>query len=210
MPKLTTNVYIDGFNLYRGCVKGTPYRWLNLSKLCTMLLPGHQINRIRYFTALVQPTPFSPQKLQHQLTYIRALKTIPNLTDHYGQFRTHTVRRPLASPPPGSPRFVEILDRKEKGSDVNLATYMLVDGFKKEYEMAVVISNDSDLVEPIKLLQSELGLRVGVIHPHVNVVHELRDAAEFYRHIRERAIKNCQFPNTLTDTDGTITKPADW
>jgi len=55
--------------------------------------------------------------------------------------------------------MVEILDTKEKGSDVNLATYLLMDGFKREYEMAVVISNDSDLVEPIKLVTSERGLK---------------------------------------------------
>jgi len=157
--KRKTNVYVDGFNLYYGCVKGTPYRWLNISKLCTLLLPGHSINRIRYFTALVTPTPNDPQLLQRQLTFIRALRTIPNLSVHYGLFMTHSVWRPLANPQTTGPNMVEILDTKEKGSDVNLATYLLMDGFKREYEMAVVISNDSDLVEPIKLVTSERGLK---------------------------------------------------
>jgi hypothetical protein len=52
---LKTNVYIDGFNLYYGCVRNTPPRWLDLSALCTKLLPKNKINRIRYFTALVTP-----------------------------------------------------------------------------------------------------------------------------------------------------------
>ena len=209
--QLDTNIYIDGFNLYYGCVKGTPYRWLNLSKLCTMLLPGHRINRIRYFTALVTSPPTDPQQRQRQLTYIRALRTIPNLSVHYGQFRTHIVSRPLATPSPAGPTTVEVLDTKEKGSDVNLASYLLFDGFNKEYQQAVVISNDSDLVEPIRLANVELGLPVGVLHPYPNQhIWELDNAALFYRPIRERVLRASQFSTILTDAHGTITKPTSW
>ena len=37
-----------------------------------------------------------------------------------------------------------IRDWEEKGSDVNLVTRLLVDGFNGEYEHAVVMSNDGD------------------------------------------------------------------
>ena len=47
MPPVKTIVYIDGFNLYYGCLKGTPYKWLNPLLLCQALLPGHQIIGIR-------------------------------------------------------------------------------------------------------------------------------------------------------------------
>ena len=57
---MRTNVYIDGFNLYYGCLKGTPYRWLDLRKHCELLLPKHQIQRIRYFTAMVTARPQDP------------------------------------------------------------------------------------------------------------------------------------------------------
>lgn len=210
MMKLETNVYVDGFNLYYGCVRGTPYRWLNLSKLCTLLLPGHRIKRIRYFTALVTPQSNRPEQLQNQLIYIRALQTTPNISIHYGQFLTHPVSRPLAHPSADGPTMAEVLDTKEKGSDVNLATYLLMDGFKKEYQMAVVISSDSDLVEPIKLVAQELGLPVGVLHPHRRHSVELSGVAEFYRGIRERALRASQFPPVLTDATGTITKPTTW
>jgi hypothetical protein len=50
---MRTNVYVDGFNLYYGCLKGTPYRWLDLEALCSRLLPTNSIHRIRYFTARV-------------------------------------------------------------------------------------------------------------------------------------------------------------
>jgi len=207
---LETNVYIDGFNLYYGCVKGTSYRWLNLSKLCTMLLPRHHVKKIKYFTSLIRPQPNDPQQLQRQLTYIRALKTIPNLSVYYGQFRTHIVKRPLAHPTGSNTNMVEVLDTKEKGSDVNLATHLLADGFNKEYQIAVIVSNDSDLVEPIKFVTNQLHLPIGILHPHKQFIRELSKLAEFYRPIREKAIKASLFPPTLTDANGTITKPPSW
>jgi len=106
--------------------------------------------------------------------------------------------------------MVEVLDTKEKGSDVSLATYLLVDGFKKDYQMAVVISSDSDLVEPIKLTINQLVLPVGVLHPHRTHSAELSQVAKFYRPIRQRALKVSQFPPVLVDAGGTITKPTTW
>ena len=52
---------------------------------------------------------------------------------------------------------------EEKGSDVNLAAHLLVDGFTGKYEVAVVVSNDADLLEPVRLVRAVLGLPVGVI-----------------------------------------------
>ena len=52
---LFTNVYIGGFNLYYGALKGTPYKWLDLDALCRRLLPKHELGRIRYFTAPSSP-----------------------------------------------------------------------------------------------------------------------------------------------------------
>ena len=129
---------------------------------------------------------------------------------HYGQFLTHPERRPLARPIPGVPRMVDVLDTKEKGSDVNLAAYLLIDGVKKDCQLAVIISNDSDLVEPIRLARAELGLDVGVLHPHRRHVKELSQVATFYRPIRGRVLRDSQFPSSLTDETGTITKPSCW
>lgn len=57
---MRTNVYVHGFNLYYGCLKGTRYRWLDLETLCERLLPRHQIQRLRYFTARVAARPNKP------------------------------------------------------------------------------------------------------------------------------------------------------
>ncbi len=46
-----TYVYIDGFNLYYGALKKTPYRWLDLAELCRLMLPTSDVQRINYYTA---------------------------------------------------------------------------------------------------------------------------------------------------------------
>ena len=209
---MKTNVYVDGFNLFYGCVKDTPFRWLNLAQLCQVLLPKDCIHRIRYFTAPVQPRPGHPQQRVHQDIYLRALRTIPNLSIHYGQFRSRVVRLPLAQPSAGSPRTVEVVRTEEKGSDVNLATALLVDGFTHDFAAAVVVSNDSDLLAPINVVRQRLGYPVGILNPHPRRQRSraLVQAATFTRQVSRRALQASQFPHTLTDAHGTITKPQGW
>jgi len=40
---MATIVYVDGFNLYYGALKGTPYKWLDIHALSRRLLPNDQI-----------------------------------------------------------------------------------------------------------------------------------------------------------------------
>ena len=213
---MITNVYIDGFNLYYRALKPNPqYRWLDLAKLSQALLPAHQINRIRYFTAIVDQRPDDPLQQRRQLLYIRALRTIPNLSIHYGQFKTRTQRRPLARPIRGFGGSVLVKNTEEKGTDVNLATYLIMDGYEGDYEQALVISNDSDLALPIGMVRNKLRLPVGVVNPNPEAKGnytptELRQAATFLRRIRLNALRNSQFSDALTDDTGTFHKPADW
>jgi hypothetical protein len=140
--KIKTTVYVDGFNLYYGAAKHTPYKWVNLAALCANVLPGISIHRLRYFTALVTPLPSDPYTRQRQEIYIRALQTLPNISIHLGHFLQSTVMMPLANPPGSGQRFAEVLKMEEKGSDVNIATYMLVDAFRADCDQLVVITND--------------------------------------------------------------------
>ncbi len=57
---MDTYVYIDGFNLYYGALKGTQYKWLNLQKLCELVLPNNKIAYIKYYTARVKDRPDDP------------------------------------------------------------------------------------------------------------------------------------------------------
>ncbi len=189
-----TNVYVDGFNLYYGCLKGTSYKWLDLSKLCGVLLKGNAINRIRYFTARVRPRPDDPNQQQRQQAYIRALETIPNLSVHHGHFLAHPVRMPLANPGASGPKTVEVMKTEEKG----------------DYEVAVVVSNDSDLLEPLRVVKRELGLTVGILNPQKRPSRVLAQEADFMKQIRPGALKTSQFPAALKDAHGTVRRPKEW
>ena len=207
---IRTNVYIDGLNLYYRALRGTPYRWLDLGNLARLLLPRHDIGRIRYFTAVVANRPGDPTQAQRQQTYLRALQTVSNLTIHYGHLLSKTKRRPLAQVPQTGPRIVEILDTEEKGSDVNLASYLLLDGFENDYETAVVVSNDSDLELPIRMARTRLGKQVGVFDPSRRRSFELHNAASWYRPLRQGPLSASLFPAALSDDQGPISKPNTW
>jgi hypothetical protein len=201
------NVYIDGFNLYYGAVKGTPHKWLNLAEMCRLLLPRDQILQIKYFTALVNPRPSDPDQRSRQETFLRALKTIPNLSIIYGFFLTHEITMPLAPPARG---FQRVIKTEEKGSDVNLATHLLMDGFDDAYELAVVVSNDSDLLEPIKVVTQRLGKPVGILNPHRVPSVALLPHAMFVKQIRQGVLARSQFPGVMGDSRGTFSKPSTW
>ena len=155
-------MYVDGFNLYHRALQDGPYKWLDLGKLCTMLLPDFEIEHIYYFTARVKPRKDDPSQPQRQQAYLRALETIPGLDIHYGKFVRREKRLPLVRPK-GKQRFADVWRTEEKASDVNLATQLLIDGFNQRYEAAVVVSKTTDLVAPIRAVREELGLPVGVI-----------------------------------------------
>ena len=50
-----------------------------------------------------------------------------------------------------------VLRTEEKGSDVNLATYLLLDAFDNDYDTAIVVSNDSDFIHPIEVVRRRFG-----------------------------------------------------
>lgn len=209
---MLTNIYIDGFNLYYRALKDTEFRWLDLRQLAEILFPDDVIQRICYFTALINPRPGNPNQLRRQLVYLRALATLSGFEAHYGTFRPRMKIRPMSQTVSGIPRYVEVLDSEEKGSDVNLATRLLIDGFNRDYEQAVVISNDSDFASPIRYVRAGLGLRVTVVNPdnNNNTHRDLEDAATYVRRLRRSHLRRSQFPPTLCDAQGVITKPTAW
>jgi uncharacterized LabA/DUF88 family protein len=204
-----TNIYIDGFNLYYGALKGTGYKWLNPLDLCRVALkPTHVFNRLRYFTARVHPRPHDPGQPLRQGLYLRALRTLPGVSIHLGHFLVHNVRMPLTSNPAHK---VEVVKVEEKGSDVNLATHLLNDAHLGDFACAVVISNDSDLVEAVKIVRNQLKRTVVVLSPHQgSPSRELRREASLFKPFRAHWLSSSQFPATMTDATGAFYKPPEW
>jgi hypothetical protein len=206
---MKTNVYVDGFNLYYGAIKGTPYKWLDIRKYCELAFPRNAIHEVHYCTALVKGAPWDLHRSSRQQIFIRALETT-GVEVHYGSFLSNVVRMPLARPKPGGPRMVEVIKTEEKGSDVALGALLVAHGYQGRYEAAIVVSNDSDLVLPIRIVRDELNLPVGILNPHKRFSVELSKVAAFRKQIRTGVLSAAQFPKTLADAHGRITKPSTW
>ncbi len=227
---MDTHVYIDGFNLYYGLLRSSPFKWLNLEAFCDQLLPKNDIKKISYFTARVSARPRDPDQPLRQQMYLRALATLPRVEVHFGTFLSSVIRQPLVAPHPTDPRKYAtasgkpvlktdgtgatmtdwVLKTEEKGSDVNLAAHLLRDAYRQSCLCAVIVSNDSDLLTPIRMAKSDCGLTVGLILPRPRGSIELKSIADFSISPRQHHLAASQFPQTLADSTGTITKPAVW
>jgi len=206
-----TNIYVDGFNLYYRCLKGTPCKWLDIGKLCQLLLPHNVINEIKYFTANVTARPGDPNQPFRQQIYFRALETIPNLRIVRGHFLTNKVSMlKVGCAPNKDSSYVQVIKTEEKGSDVNLATHLVYDACNDNFECAVVVSKDSDLLEPIRIVRQELGLTVGLLNPGKKKSFALIPQVDFIKEIRRGVLMASQFPNELQDANGKFKKPASW
>lgn len=202
------NVYIDGFNLYYGSIKGTPYKWLNPLVMCRLLFPRDSINRIKYFTARVAARRADPDQPIRQNTYFRALRTVPEIEIIEGTFLTKEVMMPKANSYPQA--YVRVIKTEEKGSDVNLAVHLLNDAYQKEFELAVMVTNDSDLLEALKMVKYQLGLPVGIVNPQQHPSFRLKQHATFIKTLRKGVLSASQFPDMLSDMHGAFHKPATW
>ena len=208
---MRTRVYIDGFNLYYGCLKGTPAKWLNPVQLCDNLLPKNLIEFVRYFSATVSARPNDPDQATRQQIYFRALATEPRLSIHLGHFLTHFVRMPEAAAwRAGKYKPCDVVKTEGKGSDVNLATYLLMDAFDDLFDCAIVVSNDSDLKEPIAQVKQRFGKVIGILNPQMYVSRALAPLADFTKQVRYSALAKAQFPDKLADAKGAFSKPPRW
>ena len=185
----------------------------------TLLRPANVITGVRYYTAHIsgRVDPTAPARQQR---YLEALRTLPEVSVHLGAFLISEKFAGLVHPPEFRPRVAlpqpwpdvaKVVKVEEKGSDVNLACHLLLDAFRGSYDMAALISSDSDLVEPIRITTQILGKPVGLLSPVGNPNPELRRAASFVRRISVSDIAASQLPDPVVRPDGTtITKPAAW
>lgn len=206
---MRTFIYVDGFNLYYRALKhDNSLKWLDIKKLCQSILSQeNSILRINYYSARVSDKiKVGTSKRQH--SYIRALETIPEMRIHMGNFLVKPKTAKLVEPI-GGIRYAKFFNIEEKGSDVNLATHMVLDACKDRYDVAVVISNDTDLVEPIRVVKEELGKVVGIICPAEKIAESLKKIPpSFVRYISRNKLKKAQFPNYIGNTG--IKKPNKW
>lgn len=204
-------VYIDRFNLYYGAVKGTPHKWLDLTAFSRAITPSrYAVERIRYFTAKVAAIPSNPSVHVRQAAYLDALAAhCTNLEIHYGHFLRHAVTAEDANV---RGRYHRVWKNEEKGSDVNLAVHLVHDAFTAGHQASVLVSNDSDLLEAVRLVKSR-GIAVYWFPPlrpgrhAAAVLHkEIGQLGKIY----PATLPTCQLPNPVGTPKGPVHKPTTW
>jgi hypothetical protein len=200
------HAYIDGFNLYYGIRRRPRDKWLNLEALLDRLFPDDDVALIRYFTARVKGK-IDPTAPAHQQAYLSALSSLPRVSVRFGKFNVNPTWLPLNMP---SQWRVPVLRAEEKGSDVNLATYLLTDAFAKACEMAIIISNDSDLREPIKVVQQPpFNLTVWVVNPLTTPKTKM--GADYHIDLRRADVAASHFPDRVRTSKGKwVVRPNSW
>ncbi len=212
---MAAHTYIDGFALYHMCLRRREDRshlkWLDLVALASSILPDEDITLVRYYTARVGDAPDDPQRASRQDTYLRALATLPGLVIRQGNFVRSKREVMLANPPKGIQPRQTAWVRQEKRSDVSLATDLLLDAFDHRPEVALIVTNDSDFVEPIRVLRERFDIRVVVMSPDDHVSKRLASAASHARTLDHRLLEDCQLPDVVIDESGReIRRPERW
>ncbi|NTW17334.1 MAG: NYN domain-containing protein [Syntrophaceae bacterium] len=196
-------VYVDGFNLYFGMLdagidKG---KWLNVKLLAENLLkPNQHLSDVHYFTSRVSN---DPDKQKRQSTYIEALESV-GVRIHYGHYQSGSVT---------CKRCQHLwATYNEKMTDVNIATRMLIDAYQDRYDMAMLISGDSDLVPPIRAVHDLFpSKRVFVAFPPKRHNQTIAICAKGSMTIGRRKIIESQFPETVQKNDSFIlSRPNEW
>ena len=196
--------YIDGFNIYYGLKdKGwRRYYWLNVSLLAQNLLkPDQHLALTKYFTARVS-SPLDKQK--RQSTFLESLETLDGLEMFYGQYQLNPHKCHKCG--------YQGLESKEKMTDVNIAVELLKDAYGDNYDMALLISADSDLVPPMLAVRELFPQkRIVVAFPPNRYSFALDEAAHASIHIGRGNIARSLLSEEIIKPDGTILRcPPSW
>jgi uncharacterized LabA/DUF88 family protein len=207
--------YIDGFNLFYGmCEKAravqngvavnqhwTRYSWLDLWKFSqSLLIPGQQLIHTKYFTSRIKGKPDSQMR---QSIYVDALGTLPNLSIFYGVFQPdHKICTQCGK---------DSFPLQEKKTDVNIATQMIHDALQRNFDVAVLVSGDSDQVPTVEMVTKVFKRKVIVAFPPRRFSANLQAVATGSFRIGEAKFQSSILPHTIQLPSGKIlTCPADW
>ncbi len=200
---MKTIVYIDGFNLYYGLKskKFYKYLWLDLYDLSRRITPkGTNLVAVKYFTTR-QGTP--REKYLRQKTFIEALESYTPIQVFYGQYTTKKDKIFW---------FFKHKRYVEKRTDVNIATHMISDAFRDEFDYFVLVSGDSDQVPTIEKIKEYCPNKkyIAAFPPRRYTNHLARLAYDKFE-IGEKLLKRCLLPLEIRKKDGYILrKPSLW
>lgn len=196
--------YIDGYNLYYG-LRSSQFRryyWLDLRRLSQVLLKSHQsLVCTRYFTSIVKRPEDSRRR---QAVFLDALQTLPDFYIHYGQFLEDVVMCRNCGH--------TYTTHHEKMTDVNISVELMSDAFNDTFDVAVLISADSDLVGPVEAVRRLFpSKRVVVAFPPGRNSYHLKRVANGLLHIGRNELGRSQFPEVIRKPNDTVLqRPVEW
>ena len=176
-------------------------RWLDVKKLAANLSkPNQQIVGVKYFTSRVSN---NPSKQKRQTTYLEALETL-GIDIIYGHYQNNVTECKSCGH--------SWQDSKEKMTDVNIATHMIVDAYQDKYDVAILISGDSDLVPPIRAIHNNFPKKsVFVAFPPKRHNVTVANAAKGSMIIGRKKLVDSQLPDEVQKPGGFILrKPTEW
>ena len=203
-----TIVYVDGFNLYYGAVKGTPYKWLDIQKIFQFLRPHDDLQVIRYFTAFI-----SGPRAANQSAFLQALATRPLINIVLGTFKRKQVKCEYSRCHGLTPGDRVFHRHEEKRTDVNIAVHMLDDAFRNGCDSQILVSGDSDLVPAVRMIRKRFPTIDTTVYVPAQAEQrgyavELRSAAHKNRLLPTNLLKHAQFPVRVPNrSGGFVVKP---
>ncbi len=222
---LRIGVYVDGFNLYYGLyryggARPNSEKWLNIVDLahlvCDQRNHSGTVSVVRYCTAVVLPSADDPDQPIRQRQLLNALDSLSQLTLEYGLFKERPRNAKLFGPNGSVQKpTVQVSQREEKGSDVNLATFLVRDAALNMFDLGLVISNDSDLKNAVQIARADFNKEVWVVNPHFrnrNPNIELQRVADRYLWLDVNLLARAQFPPQIRDQYGNVIarRPKEW
>lgn len=228
---MKTIAYVDGYNFYYGCLKGTPYKWLDIARLLRdHVLPSSafgvtsELVRINYFTAdILERAARSPDSVSSQMKYLRALSlTYPELIGiHKGFYTLLPMKAHVMNPHDEKKRLrdseeVLVWKLEEKQSDVRLALEIFQDAMTDATEQIVICSNDTDIAPALEKVRIHRpNIKIGLIIPTTDSVRRpnrgMADLADWVRtHIQSEELAACQYPDFIPAKRKGVRKPDTW
>lgn len=225
---MRTTVYIDGYNLYYGALRGTAYKWLDVVRLfeaiCHTQNPATQLQEVKFFTAPIKAriSTRKDQALRSQRLYLNALQQLhpERLSVVEGFFQLTKGMLPRYQEPLDKTDKVEVWRLEEKQTDVNIALHLYEDVVQGRAEQVVLVSNDSDLIPAFQFARRAApALTIGTILPRLHQESgnqrpnniDLSKLSDWSRHyIREEELQAAQLPDKIPTRKKPIFKPDYW
>lgn len=223
---MKTIVYIDGYNFYYGCLKGSKYKWLDIFQLCEEILriqsPAYELVKVHFFTAPVKSS-FSKrggQSQSAQAVYHQALMQLysDKIQITEGYFQPERINAIVGNKPPVLTDLTKVWKPEEKQTDVNIAVSAIEDALYKRCEQIVFFSNDSDLGPALAMIKRNFPeIKRAAIFPVLSSTPrhgsaELQKYVSWSRkHIREEELATCQLPSKISRAPSKpAKKPKHW